>query len=445
MLEEKLRPCDICGSDDYTVINQREAWTSARKIEQGRHVFHETDVICNKCGVIFKNPMITQKSQLEFYKEDYTKLYEPDNIKMIGGHSIVYRMLNVLHILDWLEEIEYDLDGKNVVDIGSGFGTLLYACARLGSNIIGIEPGIRPAEISFKLFGLTPVGRTLDSITYLDLKTLDLRDKDLVIISNTLEHFYSPVEALSKATGMLKPEGKLLVEVPSAFHPYPMINTDGFFSSAHNYTFDKDSFRCLAARCGLAVEAFSFAGHKKSMFFLLKKEAGTEVISDPHDVAVRITKLKWLYQEYNKFFTEVVLKLKTCRLFDSLEDVKILLQDYPHFTNIIMINYMEALLNGHNYKGAIDFSKTELGQYDDSQSGDIYYSMGTYFGVIGLAYKNIGDFKLAKEYYKAALDAYPHVGKHNIIRDLYIDGILPEGIFNQYMFRFCERELISMG
>ncbi len=453
-IKEELKSCDICGATDTVIINERQPWSKTVLIrgkdpEGNNKTFHKTDVMCKSCGLIYKNPMLTKESLVEFYKEDYTKLYEPNNVNSITGQAIAYRVLNIIQILDWLKEIDYDVKGKKIVEIGSGFGSLLYVLKSMGADVYGIEAGARPAEISEKLFGIKPWVASFDDfwdISQGGPKDFYMKNADLVIISNTLEHFYSPKEVLIKARKMLSEDGQILIEVPDMFYPYPLINTDAFLSSAHNYTFNLDTIDRLASKCNLALRHIG-TGHKRSLLFMLNKTDKEGCYTPPPlDAPDQIKRIKFLYSEYNEFcdFIKGGSPKAVYKELKKPDGLASLFNQFPHFSNIILIIYMDYLLNSGKFKECVDLAKTDIGSYSPCQSEDLHYCEGVYFFLISLAYRNIGDFKFAKYAMEKSSSMFPGFNKYNFIKHIHMDGILPETSFAPYIWHMCYEALKDM-
>jgi SAM-dependent methyltransferase len=122
--------------------------------------------------------------------------------------------------------------------------------AQRGWSIVGVEPD--PKAIS-QANGLTIYSGTAEEIPH------SIQDDrfDLVIMSHTLEHCLDPVAAVRNAAALLKPEGRLLIEVPNkncvhfrTFGPA----SECFDVPRHLFFFGPCSLRRLVERCGLRVE-----------------------------------------------------------------------------------------------------------------------------------------------------------------------------------------------
>jgi 2-polyprenyl-3-methyl-5-hydroxy-6-metoxy-1,4-benzoquinol methylase len=100
--------------------------------------------------------------------------------------------------------------GARVLDVGSGYGTLLSALAQRGYRMLGLELSSVRTAVSRQLNGvrviegdvyrLPAAGGPFDAITFI----------------HVLEHLTRPVEALRALRERLRPGGLLFVEVPNA-------------------------------------------------------------------------------------------------------------------------------------------------------------------------------------------------------------------------------------
>jgi SAM-dependent methyltransferase len=80
---------------------------------------------------------------------------------------------------------------------------------------------------------------------------------DYVHLSHVVEHFFNPIEELRKVTQLLKPGGRVYIEVPNA-QGYGA-NKSGIFwygwdAPRHLFTFSPNNLRLAAENSGLEVE-----------------------------------------------------------------------------------------------------------------------------------------------------------------------------------------------
>jgi SAM-dependent methyltransferase len=131
--------------------------------------------------------------------------------RVIGEKNFTYR-----NIIEALNSIRY---GDNILDIGSGVGTIDFYLASLGKQVIGIEIAQEAFEIakdSARIMGLYGNTKFVKG-DFLNWKE-DFKF-DLVICSEVLEHLYDDKKALSKIYKLLKNNGLVLITVPSKNAP----------------------------------------------------------------------------------------------------------------------------------------------------------------------------------------------------------------------------------
>ncbi len=131
--------------------------------------------------------------------------------RIIGKKDFTYR--HIVQVLD-----KFCLE-KNVLDIGSGVGTLDFYLAFQGKNILGIEISERAVEVakrSLKIFNLQ------NKIKFIRGDFFNLRlnkTYDLVICSEVLEHLKDDQAAIKKIYDLTKKNGLVMITVPSLNAP----------------------------------------------------------------------------------------------------------------------------------------------------------------------------------------------------------------------------------
>jgi 2-polyprenyl-3-methyl-5-hydroxy-6-metoxy-1,4-benzoquinol methylase len=145
----------------------------------------------------------------DFYEHYHRKRLLPK--RLITKKNFTYR-----HIISFLDRY---LQGKKVLDFGSGVGSISLYLANQGKKVTGIEvspKAVKMAKQSAQLFGLT------NKISFLtaDIFKTNLKQKfDFIICSEVLEHLHDDGKALKRLRSLLKPSGRVLISVPSAQAP----------------------------------------------------------------------------------------------------------------------------------------------------------------------------------------------------------------------------------
>lgn len=198
MVEPTMRPnrandtpaAEVCLHPETTIEAQYGQFTLYR---------------CNRCHLVFSDGIgetIDPEEQYEdFYKNEIGGRFS-------FGIEYVVRMLRL-----WRAFKIFTLKpgGKSILDIGSGRGFMLYYLKKYFGYQTAIGTQIsRPAvEFSRKRLGLEIYDKDL-----LDLPVESER-YDVVTMWHVLEHLKEPEQYVRRIAQILKPDGKIMIEVPN--------------------------------------------------------------------------------------------------------------------------------------------------------------------------------------------------------------------------------------
>jgi len=270
--------CDLCHSDQSEVVTrQRDLLLKVTNDEF-------TIVKCSRCSLIYLNPR-PSKDRLGSY---YPTVYYPPvqaksrpqlqlQAKRVSGQikrwvledyygypstvpagwlSIVRRMLlwpdKTLRELKGRHPLPWRGEGK-VLDVGCGAGGNLKTMQDQGWETHGIEISEVAAVHARELVTGTIHTGTLESAPF------SPQSFDLILMSHSLEHLPSPVDALRLVHRLLKNDGLLIVSVPNVdslefrlFGPW-WFHLD---PPRHLYHFDRRSLSGIIALAGFRLTCF---------------------------------------------------------------------------------------------------------------------------------------------------------------------------------------------
>jgi len=171
--------CNICNSNDTSNWGERGALKLVK---------------CNKCGLVYINPRLSDEGLNKFYTEYYKR--RKDDIELTESRKIMYGLeadLLLKHIASH----------RNILDVGCGGGGFLRAFPESFSKI-GTEYDTIAAKEA-ETYGIPCyVGDFLD----LNIKETPI---DIIIFRGVIEHVVDPKKTLYKASKLLSDDGLLYI------------------------------------------------------------------------------------------------------------------------------------------------------------------------------------------------------------------------------------------
>lgn len=180
---------------------------------------------------------------------------EPDFYENSGMHGAEPTPIEV-----WLKDAEWDdqrrfdmvktmLPNKRLLDFGCGAAGFLQRAKRMAAAVTGIELEARVRDYWAGQINIVPSLELAGSEGY-----------DLITAFHVVEHLPDPRAVLASLAGSLKPNGRMIVEVPSANDALLMLyNCDAFqrftYWSQHLFLFNAHTLELLALQAGLRVLA----------------------------------------------------------------------------------------------------------------------------------------------------------------------------------------------
>ena len=251
-LEKETIACPLCGRGD-----ERELLVG------DRYGMGLRTVLCPHDGFVFTNPRPTPDALERFYRDDYRAYYfsHPDPAAEDYRKSPLREraQLRARWLLDfYLGHAGHGPGrGLRILDVGCGDGAMLSACRERfpDAELFGIEPTPAYAAFAAESAGAKVYAESVSNAA--DAHRELAGSADLVVLSHVLEHLCDPVGMLRALGLLLKPEGRLLVEVPNLASP--IWKRFSMFHIAHINHFVPNTMEIALARAGYRVER-EFAG-----------------------------------------------------------------------------------------------------------------------------------------------------------------------------------------
>lgn len=417
---EEDRNCDICGSDNYKHIRTTPDMTETRVIREGEKRFHTTDVMCMNCGLIYKKPCMTRESIVEFYKDEYIKLFSPRLNMGIPKTEILSMVTDTILFMEWINKNNIPIEGKRILNVGAGVGVLSYFLRNYGANIYSIEPGPRSREVGEKLFCLKYIDSYFENYS-------PSEKYDIIIFQNSLEHFYSGKECMNHAREMINDDGIVIIEVPDVYMPYPNISIDGWLSSAHVFHYSKDSIINLCNISGFTAKTISYDGDKSKMLILAEKCPVINNIASDNNIDESYAKLMEIFKELE--MTNIMAEKWNKELLKQ-QDVKgyivANIGNLKYNSNRILLRICEGLIS-HGMNNDVLYILENI-KWNDSQPDDIGTNKGVFYYLLSMIARNMGDMIKMRKMLDLSISHYPPFYKYNLFRDMNMNGILSQGV-----------------
>lgn len=226
---EILSQCILCGGNDFEVV----ATIDRYNFPVGTH-------ICKKCGLIFRNPRLSQKYAEYFYNNYYTRIFKGD---LTFDNYYFNQRKHAKFIYEFILD-KLDKHG-NIIEIGCGPGGILSFFSEIGFSVKGYDLDAAYTQWEFYNKPDIHVGGMKEAYT-------NKEKADLLILSHVLEHTFNPLEEIRLASEIVNEGGYIFIEVPgirsfseghyslsgtSDPHPYEK-DILKEICIAHNYEFD---------------------------------------------------------------------------------------------------------------------------------------------------------------------------------------------------------------
>jgi SAM-dependent methyltransferase len=229
-------PCAICG----------ETTTRTMYVKSGYAIG-----ACSRCGLVHANPRAPKAKILGRYSADYFwKEYLPSLGVTGPDFDLVQFDVRYRRLLAMLSE---RVQGRRLLEVGSGAGFFLKAAERAGWQVTGIELSDEASRFAIDRLGLDirkqPAEEALIAPAAFDAAAM----------FDTIEHLFEPLAVLQAVARALTPDGVLVVSTPnfdaaSRFilgQPWAVLSP-----LEHVYYFTEDSLRRILVAAGFREVTF---------------------------------------------------------------------------------------------------------------------------------------------------------------------------------------------
>ena len=223
----KLSKCYLCGSNKANLIHKGVRGDNNINVLQ-----------CKNCGLV----------RLSEVTDDVDDFYRTSGMR--EGESTILSELRKETMDDDERRFlftEKMICRKSVLDFGCGDGGYLIKARQVADKVAGVE-----LEKSMR--------EALQEEHIICYERIDEAERyDVVTMYHVLEHLVEPISVLQDIKRHLKPQGKIIIEVPNADDALLSLYDNNEFANftywkCHVYLYTTETLRQLARQAGLEVE-----------------------------------------------------------------------------------------------------------------------------------------------------------------------------------------------
>lgn len=263
--DKELRTTDLKFAHDlnFTNLDDKEIINCLLCGSEKSSVVYPPDIVkCNECGFVYLKERPTQKWMENYYKETYAvndpaaavTVAVPSDVELLDTKDEFIEAQRRNLFEEAVAIYGKKITGGTLVDIGCGWGGLLYNARKNGMNVIGFEFTNHNVQFAHQVLNLD-----VRQQQFVD-SDLPENSVDIVTMSHVLEHIPDPLKLVMKINSVLKPEGIFYCVVPNFYSlssAYLGEKWEWLDRNWHYSQFSVDSIKNLFLKVGLSVEQFS--------------------------------------------------------------------------------------------------------------------------------------------------------------------------------------------
>ena len=275
------KKCILCKNEKFQLISKKTRDSKKHKI-----------IRCLECDHMQLFPVPTLNEDKKFYDENL----QSKNINDVGSIKRARRkmMPDTTRRYQFIKKI---IPKKSrVLEIGSGHGFFLEIMKTNGFDIIGFDISKEKRKYSKKISNIPVYDININE----KIPTVD--KFDIVVLFHTLEHITEPITLLKNIKKLLKPKGKILIEVPNSDDFHLKLNKfykEFYWERAHIHYFNSKSLKTvinLGGFKGIKITGVQRYSIENFLHWRLKNKPQME--NPTYSLS---GELNWLDESYKKY------------------------------------------------------------------------------------------------------------------------------------------------
>ncbi len=232
--------CDACGSRQTVPLFDNTDYLSGERF---------TVVRCADCGLARTVFPHDADALARYYGPAY---YGEDGRRFIGVMEWAVRQFRLARVRR-IRRLRPDGTPGAILDVGCGRGLILIHLRAHGWQCSGVEVSEALAERLHRDYDVH-----IYTAPHLPDNHLPAESQDVILLWHSLEHAAYPAQTIAECARLLRPGGRMIVEVPNLMSWQARLGGGRWFhldTPRHLYHFSTETLSALSARHGLRVTA----------------------------------------------------------------------------------------------------------------------------------------------------------------------------------------------
>jgi SAM-dependent methyltransferase len=240
-----VEPCPACGAVEFAVLckgTDRLYRTTGKEFQM---------IECRRCRLIRIHPRPTPRELTGYYPPTYW--FEPLGNTADRLEEYYRRFVLRDHVRFVKRAIEASGENGVVLDVGCGGGLFLRMLKERGVAVAGLDFSLEAASIAWRMNRVPAVCGNLSNAPFTPGSCR------AITMFHVLEHLYDPTAYLESAHALLRPNGRLVIQVPNAACWQFLLlgqNWSGVDIPRHLLAFRTSDLEVLLDRCGFEPVRF---------------------------------------------------------------------------------------------------------------------------------------------------------------------------------------------
>ena len=281
------KKCILCKNEKFRLISKKTRDSKKHKI-----------IRCLKCDHIQLFPVPTLNDEKKFYDENL----QDKNINDVGSIKRARRKMMPDNIRRYQFMKKIIPKKSRVLEIGSGHGFFLEIMKTNGFDIIGYDISKEKRKYSKKITDVPVYDININEKIPADNKF------DIVVLFHTLEHIIDPITLLKNIKKLLKPKGKILIEVPNSDDFHLKLNKfykEFYWERAHIHYFNPKILKNVIQKSGFKnIRIVGVQRYGIENFFHWKLTNKPQMENPSYSLPME---LNWIEKNYKKFLVDKLI------------------------------------------------------------------------------------------------------------------------------------------